>query len=163
MRSWVDHMVCWRSGYRRKLETIAVHLAVLGSFLSTPLQSASASTEVRGHLDEMQVQSENAPVKEVLDALSAKFKLRYRMRADVGRVLSGLYTGTLRQVLSRVLDGNDYILNISDDGVEVTVLGASQTPGMPSPALAGATRDNPIVATTPAPNAPPPLSSFLSR
>ena len=88
-------------------------------------QPTSAATEVRGQADVIQLRAENASIKEVLTALSERFKLTYKLPPTANRVFTGLYSGGLQQVLSRILDGNDYIINVSDDGIEVIVLRAS--------------------------------------
>src|SRR4029079_15915824 len=99
------------------------------------------------------VQADKASVREILDMLSAKFKLTYKLPPNLDRVRTGLYSGTLHHVLARILDGNDYIVQASDDGVEIVVFGASRlTPIVtadPTPAPAAASK-----AATLAPIAP---------
>jgi hypothetical protein len=51
--------------------------------------------------------------------LSKRFKVTYKRLSDNARVLTGLYSGTLRDTLRRVLDGNDYILVLSDMRLEI--------------------------------------------
>jgi hypothetical protein len=43
--------------------------------------------------------------------------------------LNGIYSGSLRLVLARILDGTDYFVKNSDDGIEVIVLGPPERPG----------------------------------
>ena len=59
-----------------------------------------------------------------LDALSARFNLTYNS-APNGRALTGLYSGSLTEVLARVLAGNDYVLGVLDDRVRIVVVNAS--------------------------------------
>ena len=49
--------------------------------------------------------------------------------------LTGLYSGTLNQVLARVLDGNDFVVEISGDGVNIVVIGTSGMSGRSSATL----------------------------
>jgi hypothetical protein len=154
---------------------------VIGALLGATLGAASAATEVRGQPAEMQLRAENASTREVLDALSAAFKLSYKLPPNIGRNVTGLYSGTLHQVLGRILDGNDYIVKVSDNGVEVVVLGASAATAIAASGQAIARSENttaPAVApsrptastptlpaatpTLPASAAPPPLASYLS-
>ena len=93
---------------------------------------------------------------------------------DVTGTVTGVYMGTLRQVLGRLLDGHDYIVTVSDDGgIELVVLGASNAvaivPAAPNNNGNNAVRITPAAAPPPAAQpvaaaAPgvPPLSSFLS-
>src|SRR5436190_21490263 len=67
-----------------------------------------AQTEIQGQEDDLQLRVQNASTKEILDALSAKFHVSYKLPAGVDRKLTGRYAGSLRRVLNRVLDGNDY-------------------------------------------------------
>jgi hypothetical protein len=150
-------------------------VAAIGALLSMTLGSASAATQVRGQQDDLQINAQNASIREVLDALSAKFKLTYKLPASIGRSLTGLYSGTLYQALARILDGNDYIVEVSDGGVKVIVLGASGTIATLAASQAVAVSENtiaplapskPAEAPTPVPasskSSPPPLSNYLS-
>ena len=132
-------------------------------------QPTSAATEVQGQADLIQLRAENASIKEVLTALSERFKLTYKLPPTANRVFTGLYSGGLQQVLSRILDGNDYIVNVSDDDIEVIVMGASGAT-TPVPASHAITmRENKVTtvptvvpANEPSPPPTPPLSSYLS-
>ena len=102
----------------------------------------------------------------MLAALSDRFKLTYKLPPAASRVFTGLYSGIFQQVLSRILEGNDYIVNVSDDGIEVVVMGAS---GATTPVPANhaiTTRENKVTTVVPAnePSTPPtpPLSRYLS-
>jgi hypothetical protein len=114
--------------------TVLVGLAVTMALLAP----AAAETAVRGRADDMQIQAENASIREVLDALAGDFKVRYRLPAHVSRIVTGRYSGTLHQVLGRILDGHDYIVEATDDAVRVVVLGASGTAGVASAAVTAA-------------------------
>ena len=105
----------------------AVFAAVIGSMPGT----ASAVSEVEGQADAVKLRAENASIREVLDALSTKFKLSYKVPPNLIRNMTGEYSGTLNQVLARVLDGNDYVVETSEAGVKIVVLGASGGPASP--------------------------------
>jgi hypothetical protein len=132
---------------------------------------ALAGTEVRVEQeDNVVVQTDKASVREILDTLSAKFKLTYKLPPNLDRVRTGLYSGTLHHVLARVLDGNDYIVQASDEGIEIVVFGASRlTPIVtadptPAPASKAATLAPTVPASKPSPSPPPPappLNSYL--
>jgi hypothetical protein len=88
---------------------------------------ARAATHVEGSPDGLSLRAENASISEVLNALGVK--LRYRPAPDLTRTKTGVYSGTLHEVLARVLDGYDYIITASGDTVQVVVLGASSAVG----------------------------------
>src|SRR5687767_8474007 len=88
-----------------------VQAIVLASALMITPERAFAATEVQGEPAAMQLRAENASIGEILKALGGPFKLTYKLAPNVGRTVSGDYAGTLRQVLARVLDGNNYIIH----------------------------------------------------
>ena len=92
MRQRTDHpFVSGRSG-SRVIGTI-ICSAVFGAVLAAMPGPASAASEVQGRLEDMQLRTENASTREVLEALSAKFKLRYKLPPNIGRNLTGLSPG----------------------------------------------------------------------
>lgn len=158
--------------FRRLLPNVSLSMAIFGAAVSiglgTTLQAGSAATEVQGHVNELQIRADNASVKEVFDALSVQLKLTYNLPANVGGNLTGLYSGSLKQVLSSVLAGNDFVIATSDDGVRVVVLNASSAINSAPTLRAGAANGTPVAqpatasTRTPSPSKPiPPLSSYL--
>jgi hypothetical protein len=135
------------------------------------LQPSRAATDVQGQPDEMQIQAENATIGEIRHALSGKFKLSYKLPPTITRTVTGSYAGTLSQVLGRLLDGDNFIVSVSDAGMEVAVLQASGAAPVVLTNQANTVRVAPAVATAQplaepaaagAPPAVPPLNSFLS-
>jgi len=173
MRQAPQHLfACRRGALAPHVKAILISAAVVGMYWIS-LAPVHAATEVRVDQDnDVVIQADKASVREILDTLSAKFKLTYRLPPNLDRVRTGLYAGTLHHVLARVLDGNDYIVQASDDGVEIVVFGASRlTPIVtadPTPAPAAASKAAtlaPIAPTSkPSPSPPPPappLNSYL--
>jgi hypothetical protein len=140
-------------------------IATIG--FGTILTSAFAATQIQQHGEELEVQAENASIKEILDALSGHFNVSYNQSSAVSRVLTGRFSGTLQQVLARVLAGNDYVLGTSDDTVRIVILNRSSVIGVAAaeqrPAADGeATAAPPPVPRTPSLTKPvPSLSSYL--
>jgi len=120
-----------------------------------------AATQVHGQKDDLQIDAKNAPIREILDALAAKYSLTYKLPPNINRVVTGRYAGALSQVLRRVLDGNDFIIKASGDGIEVVVFGTSQ----PTAIVASEPPNQPkgpALAASGLPSKPPPLNSYLS-
>jgi len=148
---------------------------LIAALLGLNLAPATAGTEVLGQLDAMQFRAENASTSEVLEALAASFKLTYKLPPNINRNWNGLYSGSLRRVLARILDDTDYIIKNSDDGIEVIVLrasGASDTVTRAASSDTKETSENIVAASAPraarlppppAPKltSPPPLASYL--
>src|SRR5216683_2760429 len=74
--------------------------AIVG-LLGAPFPALDA-TLVLGQPTDVQLRAENASTREVLDALSASFKITYKLPPNTGRDVTGVYSGTLRQVLARI-------------------------------------------------------------
>ena len=110
-----------------------IGLAAIASTLFTAQAPAQAASEVQGKPTDMRLLVDNASNQEVLQALSTSFGLTYSLPQNVGRNLTGTYSGSLRQVLARILDGTDYILTVSDGAFEVVVLGHPAPPKSPLP------------------------------
>jgi hypothetical protein len=150
-------------------------IAAVAVLLSMTLGCAAA-TQVQGQQDDLQIHLQNATIREVLDALSARFKLSYKLPPNIGndRTLSGLYFGNLHQVLAHILDGHDYIARLSGGDVEVVVIAKSGTIVNESGNQAVIGSENrippgpstPVAASKPiSPSSnslPPPLSAYLS-
>ena len=182
MRQLNDRNAIWPSRcspLSARLKSAVVGMAGIAALLGTISGSARAATEVQGQPDEMQLRAENASTREVLEALSATFKLTYKLPPTIDRDLTGLYSGTLPQVLGRILEGSDYIVKVADDGIEIIVLRAAGASGAAAVAASGNTvvvRENMVVPrvsasvrTPPSPvpivtaSSPlPPLASYLS-
>lgn len=126
--------------------TAGIVMFCLAVLAALPCQ-AQGTVQIDGRVDDMQVRLENAPIAQVLADLGRRFGLTYRRVPSINRPLTGRYAGTLNQVLARVLDGTDYILEVSDQSVTLVVLGVS----------APATRigSNPVVSAAPTEPAPP--------
>jgi len=95
--------------------------ALLFHLLPAPAQ---AEARVAGTPDAVQIEASDATVEEVLAALSEAFDLHYQTSADLHRPVSGSYAGPLRQVVSRLLKGYDFVMETSPAGVLVAVYGS---------------------------------------
>ncbi len=126
---------------------------VLVTALAATLDQASATTTVEGKPDAVSLTAEDAPIGEVLAALSAKFGFVYTPTPSLNRTVGGTYSGTLQQVLGRILDGCDYVASYSGDKIELRILGPSQSIARPSslPPQPGPTAASAIVSQRPPP------------
>jgi hypothetical protein len=75
----------------------------------------------------------------VLTAFGTSHKLRYRAAVPLDAAANAVYSGSLGEVLTRLLDGYNFIVKRDQDGIEVVVLGrrgdiAISAPPSPSPA-----------------------------
>jgi hypothetical protein len=121
--------------------------------------SGRVETEVLEHFVEFR--ADHTSTSQALAALAASIKLTYKLPSDLDRDLNGRYSGRLHAVLARILDGTDYFVKNSGDGVEVIVLGVLGTSAASTMASSSAasTLAGPPNLTV---SSPPPLASFLT-
>jgi hypothetical protein len=155
--------------FRRPIELLAIGVTAFAVLLDP----AAATTKIEGQAESLDLGVENASTREILDALSTKFKLAYSMPASAGRQRTGQYSGTLSEVLGRVLDGNDYIVELSDGAIKVIVfgrMGSSRTvaasagnrkEALSSPPAAESPHVPPVALPAQQPSVPP-LATFLT-
>src|SRR5262249_3504685 len=99
---------------RRSASTAGLLLLLLAA-------PACAEVLVSGTRDGIKIEISDASVEEVLAALGAKFALRYRSGAPLDKRLTGTHQGSLQRVVRRVLDGYDFVVRTSGEGVDVAV------------------------------------------
>jgi len=166
--------------FSERLKLAGLRWALTAVLLGSHLAPAKAGTEVRGHIDALQFRADNASTREALDALAAAFNLTYKLPPNINRSLNGLYSGSLRRVLARILDDTNFIIKNSDERIEVIVLRASETSGAATRAVSSIATPTNESTTTPSPgpaaqpippptpiltpsdsSQPPPLASYL--
>ena len=117
-------------------------LATVGLVCLSALSATRADAEVAvdgGH-DDLQVRVENDTVDHVLEALSQKGNLHYRSTRPLNKVIGGSFSGSLTQVLPRILFGLDFVVRYDPQGVEIFVFGESgATPSQAPPTEASPT------------------------
>jgi len=79
----------------------------------------------------MQVRVENDTVGHVLEALGQNVSLHYRSAAPLNKIIGGSFSGSLGQVLFRILVGYDFVIRHDPEGVEIFVFGESSTAPIP--------------------------------
>jgi hypothetical protein len=95
--------------------------------------SVRAEARVTGQPDNVRVEARDSSVEEVLAALGASFGLRYRSTASLGRRITGTYAGSLQRVVTRLLNGYDFVMKTDSGSVEVAVYGVANPEALPAP------------------------------
>jgi hypothetical protein len=104
-------------------------------------QPVRAEVRVSGTADAVVIETRGATLDEVLKALQNSEKFRYYSDGALEGAVSGTYSGPLRRVVARLLDGHNYVFRHSPNDLEVVIFGsgeptqAGQSPqaGGPSP------------------------------
>ena len=105
---------------RRLLKTGA--LAVVLAF---SCQCGVAEVLLSGTRDRMVLQADDATIPEALAALRGANQLQIDLTGSSTRKLTGRYSGSLRQVLTRLLKGEDYVMRSTADGISIHLFGAN--------------------------------------
>jgi hypothetical protein len=80
-------------------------------------ERSAAEVRLSGTSDRIVMQTNGATIPEILAALRSAFDLEVKLKGATARTFTGEYSGTVRQVLSRLLAGEDYILRSDSEGI----------------------------------------------
>jgi hypothetical protein len=121
----------------------AVEPAALCLVLASLGSAAAAGVRVQGDAAAVRIEASQAQVREVLDGLVANFGIGYRSSIALNDTRSGTYSGSLRQVLARVLDGYNFVIGGADAKLQIIVLGKEGDTAIPAVVPAMAPAKNP--------------------
>ncbi len=109
-----------------------------------------AGVRVQGDAAALRIDADKSQLSEVLAALGPRLNVRVQTSSPLDRVISGTYKGSLRDVLSRMLENYNYIVETRGNEVEVRVYGARGAP-LPTAAPPGTMPANGRAAKRPGP------------
>jgi hypothetical protein len=95
-------------------------IVVLACALAT---IARAEVRVEGDSTAVRVTTSQETISEVLSALAAALHFRYRTAVSLDASANAVYSGSLREVVARVLDGYNYVIKGNRGTIEVIVTG----------------------------------------
>jgi hypothetical protein len=100
-----------------------------------------AEVQVSGSADAITIEARDTSVEDILAALSRAFDIDYRSSIDLDKRLYGTYVGPLSQVVTRILQGYNFVLKDNNGSISVTVVGTPISlaanpvlPGLPAAA-----------------------------
>jgi hypothetical protein len=111
---------------------LAAALAVLGS------AAANAEVRISGTADNMVLRTEGATLGDVLAGLAATSHARIEVAGATSQQFTGIYSGSLREVLSRLLAHVDHVVRIAPDRITIVVVGPGAPGGSASVSVAAA-------------------------
>ena len=97
-----------------------------------PGHAIAADIRVQGSENAVRVEAHDATRGEILAALAGQFALSYRGTTD-SRALTATFEGPLREVVRRVLEGYNYVINTRDGALEVVVVSPESSRAVPPP------------------------------
>ncbi len=105
--------------------------AVASAILLVGGNAALAQVVVDGRPETVHVEVRDVPLQEVLAALQDKFNLQYRSDDALQTRKTGVFDGPLQRVAVRLLDGYDFAMKITPQGIDVLVLRQNGQPTVP--------------------------------
>ncbi|MBR0795735.1 hypothetical protein JQ615_10075 [Bradyrhizobium jicamae] len=94
---------------------------------------ASAQVRVEGKSGIVHLEVNDASLEEVLAALRDRYNLSYRSNDTLAVRRTGVFNGPLLRVAARVLEGYDYVMTITPQGIDVLIM---RQAGTGAPAVA---------------------------
>jgi hypothetical protein len=96
---------------------------------------ARAEVQVEGNPAEVRVTTTRDTISDVLSAFGTTFNVQYRTAIPLDASALATYSGPLGQVISRLLDGYNYVIKTNRETTEVIVYGRSGEVSIPPKAL----------------------------
>lgn len=96
-----------------------VAVAALTCGLAT---NALAELRVEGDLSAVRISTSGDKLSDILSGLSARLPVTYRTAVPLSREVRGTFSGSLSQVVARLLDGYNYIIKNDQTMTAIIVL-----------------------------------------
>ena len=108
---------------------------ILVALLAGSGKPAFGEVLVEGQPEAVHIDARDVTLREVLDALRAKFNFQYRSDDALDTRMTGTFNGPLPRVTARILDGYDFAANIAAQNIDVLIL-RQHGPNTVAPAVA---------------------------
>jgi hypothetical protein len=82
-----------------------------------------AEIKIEGSLASVRLTTDKEAISEVLSAFGGAFEVRYRTAIALDAAAGTAYSGSLGQVISRLLDGYNYMIRMDQKTIEIIVFG----------------------------------------
>ncbi len=121
---------------RRSALGLAPRFAIVLTASLATAGAACAAVSVSGTKDAMTLEAKDASLEDVIAQINSSLSVKISLSSPVGSAITGTYSGSLRRVLTRILDGHDFVLTSAGDTITVT-LAAGARSGRNRPAVDG--------------------------
>jgi hypothetical protein len=97
------------------------------ALLTLCLSCGGSAAEVRlsGTPDHVVLTTNDATIADILAALHSAFDVEVNLTGGTARKFTGVYSGSVRRILSRLLTSNDYVLRSNPGGISIRLFGNS--------------------------------------
>jgi len=108
-----------RAGTRRRRCSFSLATALTCGLATI----ACAEVHVEGNPVAVRVTTSQDAIADVLSAFAATFNVQYRTAIPLDAAASKSYSGSFGQVISRLLDGYNYVIKKDQETIEIVVFG----------------------------------------
>jgi hypothetical protein len=119
----------------RKNHVVTVLLSLLDAGASTV---GHAEVNVSGTIASIRIVTSQESISKILSAVAEGLTVRYRSEVPLDDLVGGTYSGSLSEVVSRLLSGYNYVIKYDAGTVEIVVLGRRGAPVVTVQRLPGA-------------------------
>jgi hypothetical protein len=111
-------------------------LLAFASLLIVAPSFASDGVKVAGTAEKLRLEVSNATVDNALATLRSAADFKCVCSPPLDRRITGVYQGNLRRVLSRLLEGYDYVIKTSPSGIVELIVLRTNASAQPNPGYA---------------------------
>ena len=97
--------------------------AVMTALACGLASAAFAEVHVEGNPAALRFTASGDALSDVLAAFAAQWPVTYRTSVPLNTQIEGAYSGSLSQVVARLLDGYNYVIKQDDAKLDVVILG----------------------------------------
>jgi hypothetical protein len=90
---------------------------------SSGATTVRAEVRVSGDVNTMSLTASQSKISEILSALERDYKVQYRTSVALDAPITAAYSGSLKEVLARVLVGYTYVIRKTETSAAVIVIG----------------------------------------
>jgi hypothetical protein len=113
-------------------------IALAATLSCSAVATTRAEVHIDGNPEAVRITANHDTIAGVLAAVATAFHVKYRTTVNLAAPTDGTYSGSLRQVISRLLGGYNYVVKSDQDTIEIVVFdargAAPMTPASPLPA-----------------------------
>jgi hypothetical protein len=118
-----------------------------GVLMASDTQSACAELLIEGDPHAIRLEARGVPLRQLLDAMKAKFNLHYRSDNPLNSPVTGTFNGQLRRLVGHLLEDHDFVMKMTPEGLDVLIMQRNQR-GI-EPAVASFPAKEPAQANAP--------------
>jgi hypothetical protein len=105
---------------------------------AAPAETGSSTIRIHGDAAAMRLDARHVPIADVFAALKTNYDVSYTSWTVLDDDINGTYSGSLRRVIARLLDGYNYVIKQNDGKLDVTILDRRGARAVPSATLTSA-------------------------